>query len=162
MTELLLTRLCAASLSLCFMTVLALLMTRIFRIKSFRLRALLWLLVLAKPLVVLIFGAPVAIPIYFPRTTPIGDAAQASPSVMEPAPSPAIYPATHPSLGNIQPPQKSSSKEGSIQKKTPIPVVSFPQTASFLAVLEKNSLEKGIVFAWLGGVGILMILSLRG
>jgi len=162
MIHLLANRLLASSLSLLFMTLVAILVIFLFRIKSPRIRSLLWLLVLAKPLASLLVGTPFLFPIYYSLPFhPPGTGIDSS-SVQEMNPQAAMI-SENPAFKEIgETLQKLTVQNENPPIRTSLQEQSTLNPSTINHGMERISFEKAIVYVWLAGVGIFVVFSLRG
>ncbi len=144
MADILLTRLASSSLALLVMTLLAACAICVFRIRSARLRALIWVLILAKPVFTLLFGAAVIFPLRLPDFA--GERLDAGPVTAVAVSEPALYYSEPVADGNASLP---AGEAGSV---SPAPAAPFPEF----------SLLHGLVILWLSGVCIMLLRTLNG
>lgn len=158
MTAIILNRLLLSGGILAFMTVIALILIKLLRIKSARLQALIWLLVMLKPIFVLVFGSPFSIPVRMPfgfafRYHKQSNVFRTLTDKIQPENlSPANYPTDAnpvPSSAGFNPPLGESGVKTSVAIK---------EGSNYT---QKPSITNWIVFSWGFGVGIFLVLFIR-
>jgi len=158
-------RLFYASVELSIIALFALILIRLLKIRSARLRALIWLVVMIKPIFIMAFGAPVAIPISWRpfhlhrfssgmhTTNPFTPINRATPIPGQ--------------TKDIQQPLPELKKEPAV-----MPSGEKPETIAPVALV-RSDFSKGIsfkyqelisciLFAWLAGIFVSAILFLKG
>jgi beta-lactamase regulating signal transducer with metallopeptidase domain/cell division septation protein DedD len=158
MTTMILNRIILSSGILAFMTAIALILIKLLRIKSPRMQALIWLLIMLKPIFVLVFGSPFSIPVNIPERFSVHFQRQAASSQSPADNVQPKNPAQHNSPSYHIP---FSSRSGFNPPRVDSGVKTFPSIKEGSSYTPDISITDWIIFSWGLGVGIFLVLFIR-